>query len=342
VVLSYVGGQLPSSGRPELLEALKQQNSKAMEEAIKTMAKSQVDLFGYVSYFEQKSDNPTQDMTMLFAAVWSVMTEAHLKQASNPALAQLSETLQGAVKKFVRDMQQHRPNVLSELIQQYSHKELEKLSETDVMNTLIKELSKGGVVNIYYFEVAMFSAFIECFTRVTYVYKFAADPEYITNDLSHNAVTIATLTFAAYFLLREISQILAMRSLNLSKAYFADFWNYLDLSASCWTIYIIVYFFVLGNGVDFDHLASVGALLMWLKFLSMIKAINKQIATFVLMLSTIFKDLVAFMFVLAVVILMFGHAFFLILGSELGVDLEDGGGNFASVWKTLVSERSER
>ena len=59
---------------------------------------------------------------------------------------------------------------------------------------------------------------------------------------------------------------------------------------------------------------------MWMKVLGFAKAFSPQIATFVLMLSTIFYDLFSFMAVLFLIIAMFGHAFYLILAGVTDID----------------------
>jgi len=93
-----------------------------------------------------------------------------------------------------------------------------------------------------------------------------------------------------------------------------------------------------GPGFNFDHIASLGALLLWMKFISMVRALNKRIATFVLMLNTIFLDLKSFLFVLTSVMVMFGHSLFLILGQQQ-LNYDEGGDeeedqNFATIWYT--------
>jgi len=126
-------------------------------------------------------------------------------------------------------------------------------------------------------------------------------------------MTIACLSLASYFLLREAAQLRAMYKLSLAKNWFKDAWNYVDVLASAGSISLGVYFFRFGPGEDYDHYASIVSLFMWMKVLGFAKAFSQQIATFVLMLSTIFKDLRSFLAVLFVIIIMFGHAFYLLL-----------------------------
>mgnify|MGYP006103708915 FL=1 len=155
----------------KLLLAFQQQNSKMAEEVIELMVSRSnfVDLFSWVDWveFEDNSTSPSQDISILFNAVWEVMAAAHLKSNITPELKVISEALQKSVTEFVLDVKKCRPEILSEFIQHYSNRDNEKLANTQLMHVLIKELSKGGVINIYYFEVAMFVAFMACFSRLT-------------------------------------------------------------------------------------------------------------------------------------------------------------------------------
>lgn len=151
----------------KLLLAFQQQNSKMAEEVIELMVSRSnfVDLFSWVDWIE--CANKSQDISILFNAVWEVMAAAHLKSNITPELKVISEALQKSVTDFVLDVKKCRPEILSEFIQHYSNRDNEKLANTQLMHVLIKELSKGGVINIYYFEVAMFVAFMACFSRLT-------------------------------------------------------------------------------------------------------------------------------------------------------------------------------
>ena len=105
-----------------------------------------------------------------------------------------------------------------------------------------------------------------------------------------------------------------MAKLKLHKNWFADAWNAVDVLSSGGMIALGVFFFYVGPGEKFDFFASIISLFMWMKVLGFIKVFSQQIATFVLMLSTILYDLSSFMGVLGLIIVAFGHAFYLTLG----------------------------
>ncbi|GMH81026.1 hypothetical protein TrLO_g9475, partial [Triparma laevis f. longispina] len=146
----------------------------------------------------------------------------------------------------------------------------------------------------------------------------------VWDDLVQRKMAIACFALALYFLLREIAQFYAMYQLGLQKNWFKDAWNYIDLIASGGTVVLFEYFFRVGPGAEYDHFASVVAMFVWMKVLGFAKAFSQPIATFVLMMSTIFADLRSFMAVLCIIVVMFGHAFYLVLAtSASNEDLAD-------------------
>ena len=93
---------------------------------------------------------------------------------------------------------------------------------------------------------------------------------------------------------------------------------------------MLVYFVRYGPGQEFNHIASGVALINWVKFLNVIRGLNKEIASFVLMIEFILADLSSFMIVQMLMMVMFGHAFYL----ELSED-ESSPNPFATKWDTI-------
>ena len=144
------------------------------------------------------------------------------------------------------------------------------------------------------------------------------DPDSGGTD-SHEHLRIQFVLFvsgAVYFLIREVLQLRAMYKLNLAKNWFMDFWNYIDILAAGGAIVFALYFYIRGSGSTFNTLASIHAMVMWMKVLGFAKAFSKQVATFILMLSQIIRDLRSFIAVLAVIITMFVHAFYLLMNGD--------------------------
>ena len=132
-------------------------------------------------------------------------------------------------------------------------------------------------------------------------------------------LTTVNCFLAVVFLFREYLQYHALKTKKLTENYTGDFWNFIDCLASVSVLTVTISYFFYGPGWLYDYAASISGVLMWLKFLGLIKAISPEIATFVLMLTTIFLDMRSFMFVLACVILGFAHAIYMVLAGN-GVD----------------------
>lgn len=145
------------------------------------------------------------------------------------------------------------------------------------------------------------------------------------------------VSLAIYFLLRELAQFWALFKLGVHMSWFDDYWNFIDVMASGGTIALCAYSVRNGPGPGYEQFASFISIFVWLKLLGKLirrspyrylfltlkltlnvfsgymKAYSQSIATFVLMLSQILRDLRSFLGVLLIVIVMFGHAFYLVL-----------------------------
>jgi len=108
-----------------------------------------------------------------------------------------------------------------------------------------------------------------------------------------------------------------MRKINLLNEYFADTWNLIDIATSI-LCFIMVLLSVSGENMrrseTFRITASFTSVAIWLKFLGRLSAFNKGLATFVHSLSQIIVDCKEFMVVFIVIVFMFAHVFYLLLG----------------------------
>ncbi|GMI37981.1 hypothetical protein TeGR_g13421, partial [Tetraparma gracilis] len=304
-----------------IAEGLRQQSSRLVEEGVVEMPGEGVKLFWWLESL--KDDRKFHELAMLFEAFWGAMEE---KSASPDAIDKaLGERLQATVKQFIADVKAKAPDLLPELVQVVSTKQLQELAGTRVMQTLVHELSKTGAMGVYKVEVVVYCVFLVCLTRTSYICKFAATVDEVTGNASHMAWVVSTVVLASAFIVREAMQIAAARKIGTASAYFSSFWNFVDLASASLAIATIAASLASGPGETFNHLASVTAFFMWLKLLGLIKALNKQVATFVLMLSNILADIRAFLFVMLLVIIMFGHALFMVLGTNDTSDATTGG-----------------
>ncbi|GMH89169.1 hypothetical protein TL16_g11374 [Triparma laevis f. inornata] len=298
--------------------ALREQNVKTLESVVEKFASfkdsnaSLFDLYAWQQFLEiDQPDSFVVDLQLLFDATWTVLTQANPK--TDEASKNLTKNLKDAIQKYVSDNYKFRPNLLPELLTAVPRKKLQKLAATRIFRAHLDSYMRSGIMYIYYFEVFLYLIFTAIFTRLSVKFKFSTNGTYEWDDVVIRDMTIACFVLALYFLLREVAQFNAMYQLTLQRNWYKDFWNYIDLIASGGTIVLLVYYFRVGPGAEYEHFASVIALFVWMKVLGFAKAFSERIATFVLMLSTIFRDLLSFMTVLAIILIMFGHAFYLVL-----------------------------
>ncbi|GMH99966.1 hypothetical protein TrVE_jg4698 [Triparma verrucosa] len=309
-----------------MMAAFRETNVKGLESAVERFAKSPeiLDLFAWQQFLQihhRSNPDPSYfavELQLLFDATWTVLTQANPKtdEASNT----LTKNLKDAIQKYVSDNNSERPNLLPEFLKAVPMSKLQKLAATRIFRAHLSSYIRSGIMYIYYFEVFLYLIFTAIFTRLSVRFKSSINGTYEWDDIVIRDMTIACFFLALYFLLRELAQFHAMYQLELQSNWFKDFWNYIDLVASGGTIVLLEYYFRMGPGPEYEHFASVIALFVWMKVLGFAKAFSQQIATFVLMLSTIFRDLFSFMAVLAIILVMFGHAFYLVLSDNKASD----------------------
>jgi hypothetical protein len=81
------------------------------------------------------------------------------------------------------------------------------------------------------------------------------------------------------------------------------------------------------TGSTFEVVASLGGLLLMMKFLGFLQILSIRLATFVLALGIIASDMVSFLAVLGVAMLGFGYAFFMLIGYKTVPLHDDEPGN---------------
>jgi hypothetical protein len=125
-----------------------------------------------------------------------------------------------------------------------------------------------------------------------------------------------------YFIIREIGKTVSFFLISTrARRYFLSFWNLIDatavLLALVSTIAMRSYFTILKKGIDdtpfLRILLAVATGFLWLRVLSLLKAINIQLATFVLAILQIAKDIVWFCVILVTLVISFAQMFFTLL-----------------------------
>ncbi|CAJ1910333.1 unnamed protein product [Cylindrotheca closterium] len=125
-----------------------------------------------------------------------------------------------------------------------------------------------------------------------------------------------------YFIMREIGKLFSLLSIaKRARRYFLSFWNLIDFLATFLALISTVamrWHFALDNrGLDdfgmLRKLLAVTTGFLWLRVLSLLKAINMQLATFVLAIIQITKDILWFCVILVTLVISFAQMFFTVL-----------------------------
>lgn len=125
-----------------------------------------------------------------------------------------------------------------------------------------------------------------------------------------------------YFITREIGKFFSLLLISKQdRSYFFSFWNVIDLLATVLalvsTVSMRYHFDSLEEGVeDLSRLRGLLAVttgFLWLRVLSLLKAINMQLATFVLAIVQIAKDIFWFCVILVTLVVSFSQMFFTLL-----------------------------
>ena len=306
----------------DIFAAFRANSTKVIEETIFSFANNGYDLDLMSWFCFLRSRYPATyvgDFTLLLTCCWNLVTEAYTQKTRENHENDTFTALSDSVNRFCVDMNRHR-DLLPVLMRDSKKKELQKLASTGVFRAALEEISaRLRVMTTYKIEVAIFCLHMTTFSYTTFHFKFASHQNEIYNDAWLMSVAVINSILALSFLLREHYQYTAVKSRGLTQNYTADFWNVIDSLSSISVLAVTLYFFIAGPGWVYNYLASVSGICMWLKFLGLIKAISPQIATFVLMLTTIFRDMRSFMAVLGFVMLGFGQAIFmLIAGNDNG------------------------
>ncbi|GMI18795.1 hypothetical protein TrLO_g13328 [Triparma laevis f. longispina] len=307
-----------------MMAAFRESNVKGLQSAVENFGKQDntLDLFAWQQFLQiHHHNNPDPgyfvlELQLLFEATWTVLTQVNSKTD------EASKTLTANLKKS-------------------NQKFLQKLIATKTFRALLNSYMRSDIIYIYYFDVFLYVVFTAIFTWLSVKFKFSTKATGQWDDIVIRDMTIACFSLALYFLLRKIAQFHAIYQLGLQKNWYKDFWNYIDLVASGRAIVLLEYFSRVGPGPEYEHFASVTAMFVWMKVLGFAKAFSQPIATFVLMLSTIFRDLFSFMSVLVIILVMFGHAFFLVIaGKKEGegdeIDFSSIGGTAWSLYLMIL------
>ncbi|KAL7571743.1 hypothetical protein ACA910_002840 [Epithemia clementina (nom. ined.)] len=127
-----------------------------------------------------------------------------------------------------------------------------------------------------------------------------------------------------YFLIRELGKAASLFSITKkARVYISSFWNVTDLLSTILTIASVIAIRrgFNRNEVETDisgirNLLAAATGFMWLRCLSFLKGINMQLATFILAILQIAKDVFVFCIIVLILVIAFSQMFFTILAPD--------------------------
>jgi hypothetical protein len=129
--------------------------------------------------------------------------------------------------------------------------------------------------------------------------------------------TQVVLFICSHYIIRKFCEGLSLLSFSVRvfRSYFANLWTLFDMLTIAMTMAAIIW----NDNNNGEYRGGWNAFvtgLLWIKVLGFLKVVNQQMATFIMALSQILKDLRFFMVVLLVMIFMFGDMMNIALTSK--------------------------
>ncbi|KAG7355959.1 ion transport protein [Nitzschia inconspicua] len=194
---------------------------------------------------------------------------------------------------------------------------MEEASTTKVVSDVLdKMISKPFVATVVLFDAVFLALMILGFRSAVNGMIMGA-----SLDTVLSWIYVANIGIF-YFLIQEIGKIVSLLLISShSRKYFLSFWNLIDVLAIvlalCSSVAMRWQFAIHMEGLeDADPLRGLLAIstgFLWLRVLSFLKSINIQLATFILAIITITKDILFFCVILLTLVISFSQMFFTLL-----------------------------
>eukprot|EP00977_Amphora_coffeiformis_P010169 scaffold2363_cov159-Amphora_coffeaeformis.AAC.31 len=223
------------------------------------------------------------------------------------------------------------PNFVPSLIS-LGGRQIEEASTTAMVRRVLDRIIARPFCATFIFCDALFLAIMIIGFRMA-VHRF------IINEAPGNVlryVYVANMGIF-YFVIRELGKAVSLSMINQhARHYFLSFWNLSDLLATLLaltsTIAIRSHFSAditdtIGTEnvpVTLRYLLTATTGILWLRVLSFLKGINMQLATFVLAILQISRDVIWFCVILVTLLVSFGQMFFTLMAPDTcGVEPDD-------------------
>lgn len=223
------------------------------------------------------------------------------------------------------------PNFVPSLLS-LGGRQIEEASTTAMMRRVLDRIIARPFCATFIFCDALFLVIMITGFR-TAVHRF------IMNELPGNVLRFVYFANMGifYFVIRELGKAVSLSMINRrARHYFMSFWNLSDLLATLLaltsTVAIRSHFSAENNGIrgiestsdSLRYLLTATTGILWLRVLSFLKGINMQLATFVLAILQISRDVIWFCVILVTMLISFGQMFFTLMAPDTcGLEPDD-------------------
>ena len=180
----------------------------------------------------------------------------------------------------------------------------------NILNHKIVQRFPTMILILDFVFLIMVIVVFEITTSQTIDYLF--DPE--NYPIANSGLVFLTFVAGAYFLLREMVQIVSLMALGNAGSWIGDMGNWLDVAL----IFLIFYFggvMFTGSPMSNDAFRSGTAItkgIMWMSVISFLKSTQVEFSVFVSGVFYVVQRLAAFLLALSVILLMFSQMFYII------------------------------
>lgn len=183
----------------------------------------------------------------------------------------------------------------------------------NILNHKIVQRFPTMILILDFVFLIMVIVVFEITTSQTIDYLFRGDDDTVTP--TSPGLVFLTFVAGAYFLLREMVQIISLMALGNAGSWMGDMGNWLDV-----TLISLVFFFggvmftnsPLVNEDTFRSGAAITKGIMWMSVISFLKSTQVEFSVFVSGVFYVVQRLAAFLLALALILLMFSQMFYII------------------------------
>jgi hypothetical protein len=195
-------------------------------------------------------------------------------------------------------------------------REMEEAATTLIVRSVLdKMISRPFAVSVVFFDFVFLCVLMIGFRYSVNQFLLGKSPSVVIKWI------YVANTGIFYFIIRELGKgITILERTRQASIYLWSFWNITDilstLFALCSTMALRIYF---SDEIKYDEIDGLRALLaittgfLWLRALSLLKSLNIQLATFVLAILQICKDILWFLIILGALVASFSQMFYTML-----------------------------